>query len=178
MPVTGPTFIALQVRDVERTAEFYETRLRLKRTPVALPGAVVLDTKPASFALRAARRAGPGRWPSRPRARGGDLEALVRLLDPDVELRADAAATPQGASLELRGAHVVARAALASTGRVRYSCPALVGGAVGIVMAPRGQLVLVLGFTFDGDTITAIDVIADPGRLRALDLAVVRLSVR
>ncbi len=56
MPVTGPTFIALQVRDVERAAEFYETRLRLKRTPVAPPGAVVLDTKPASFALRAARR--------------------------------------------------------------------------------------------------------------------------
>ncbi len=105
--------------------------------------------------------------------RGGDLEALVRLLDPDVELRADAAATPQGASLELRGAQLVARAALASTGRVRYSCPALVGGAVGIVMAPRGQLFLVLGFTFDGDTITAIDVIANPGRLRALDLAVV-----
>ena len=52
MPVTGPTFIALQVRDVERAAEFYETRLRLKRTPVAPPGAVVFDTKPASFPVR------------------------------------------------------------------------------------------------------------------------------
>jgi len=52
MTVTGPTFIALQVRDVERAAEFYETRLGLKRTPVAPPGAVVFDTKPASFAVR------------------------------------------------------------------------------------------------------------------------------
>jgi predicted enzyme related to lactoylglutathione lyase len=52
MTVTGPTFIALQVRDVERAAEFYETRLGLKRTPVAPPGAVVFDTTPASFAVR------------------------------------------------------------------------------------------------------------------------------
>ncbi len=52
MTVTGPTFIALQVRDVERAAEFYETRLGLKRTSVAPPGAVVFDTKPVSFAVR------------------------------------------------------------------------------------------------------------------------------
>lgn len=52
MTVTGPTFIALQVRDLERAAHFYESRLGLKRTPVALPGAVVFDTKPASFAVR------------------------------------------------------------------------------------------------------------------------------
>lgn len=52
MTVTGPTFIALQVRDVERAAEFYETQLGLKRTPIAPPGAVVFDIKPASFAVR------------------------------------------------------------------------------------------------------------------------------
>ncbi len=52
MTVTGPTFIALQVRDLDRAAEFYETRLGLKPTPVAPPGAVVFDTKPASFAVR------------------------------------------------------------------------------------------------------------------------------
>jgi len=50
--VTGPTFIALQVRDLDRATEFYETRLGLKRTPVATPGAVVFDTKPAFFAVR------------------------------------------------------------------------------------------------------------------------------
>ncbi len=52
MTVTGPTFIALQVRDLERAAEFYETRLGLKRTPVPSSGAVVFDTQPASFAVR------------------------------------------------------------------------------------------------------------------------------
>jgi predicted enzyme related to lactoylglutathione lyase len=52
MTVTGPDFIALQVRDLERAAEFYETRLGLKRVPVAPPGAVVFDTTPSSFAVR------------------------------------------------------------------------------------------------------------------------------
>ncbi len=52
MTVTGPTFIALQVRDLDRAAAFYETRLGLKRTPKSPPGAVVFDTKPASFAVR------------------------------------------------------------------------------------------------------------------------------
>jgi len=50
--VTGPTFIALQVRDLSRAAEFYETHLGLTRTPAAPPGAVVFDTTPASFAVR------------------------------------------------------------------------------------------------------------------------------
>jgi len=52
MTVTGPTFIALQVRDVGRAAQFYEARLGLKRTPAAPPGAVVFDTKPVPFGVR------------------------------------------------------------------------------------------------------------------------------
>jgi len=52
MTVTRPTFIALQVRDVQRAAEFYESRLGLVRAPAAPPGAVVFETKPASFAVR------------------------------------------------------------------------------------------------------------------------------
>lgn len=52
MTVTGPTFIALQVRDVERAAEFYESRLGLTRAAISPPHAVVFDTQPASFAVR------------------------------------------------------------------------------------------------------------------------------
>lgn len=52
MTVTGPTFIALQVRDLERAAAFYESSLGLTRTPASPPGAVVFDTAPASFAVR------------------------------------------------------------------------------------------------------------------------------
>lgn len=104
--------------------------------------------------------------------REGDFEGLVRVLDPDVVLRADAGASPAGRRVELRGADVVARAAMASSNRARFSAPALVEGSVGIVMAPRGQLFLVLAFGFEGDRIVEIDVVSDAERLRGLDLAV------
>jgi len=52
MTVTGPTFIALQVRDLDRAAAFYEHHLGLRRAPVSPPHAVVFDTAPASFAVR------------------------------------------------------------------------------------------------------------------------------
>jgi predicted enzyme related to lactoylglutathione lyase len=50
--VTGPDFIALQVRDLERAANFYETQLGLKRAPVSPPHAVVFATTPCPFAVR------------------------------------------------------------------------------------------------------------------------------
>jgi hypothetical protein len=104
--------------------------------------------------------------------RGGDFEALVRLLDPRVVLHADPAAGPTAAPIVLRGARAVARGAVASSDRARFSQTALVNGAVGLVMAPRGHLFLVLGFTIEDEAITEINVIADPARLRHLDLAV------
>ena len=52
MTVTGPDFLALQVRDVDRSAAFYETRLGLRRVPAGPPGAVVFDTAPVPFAVR------------------------------------------------------------------------------------------------------------------------------
>lgn len=105
-------------------------------------------------------------------ARHGDFEALVAVLHPDVVLRADAAAGPTPRPVVIRDARRVARGALAAGERARFTVPALVDGRVGLVMAPRGQLFLVLGFAFAGDLITEIDVIADPERLRALELAV------
>ena len=42
MAVTGPDFVALQVRDLDASARFYTERLGLARAPVAPPGAVVL----------------------------------------------------------------------------------------------------------------------------------------
>jgi predicted enzyme related to lactoylglutathione lyase len=52
MTVTGPTFVALQVRDLDRSAAFYQTHLGLRRAAVSPPDAVVFDTTPASFAVR------------------------------------------------------------------------------------------------------------------------------
>ncbi len=52
MPVTGPDFVSLQVRDLERSAHFYEQYLGLARSDSGPPHAVVFDTKPIAFALR------------------------------------------------------------------------------------------------------------------------------
>ena len=105
-------------------------------------------------------------------ARGGDLGALIAVLDPDVVLHADAAAAPSGVPVTIRGAAAVARGARAASVRSRYSRVALVNGTPGIVTAPRGRLTVVLAFTIVDDKISRIDVIADPARLAGLDLAV------
>jgi predicted enzyme related to lactoylglutathione lyase len=50
--VTGPDFIALQVRDLDRAAAFYEEQLGLRRAAASPPGAVVFATAPVPFAVR------------------------------------------------------------------------------------------------------------------------------
>jgi RNA polymerase sigma factor (sigma-70 family) len=105
-------------------------------------------------------------------SRGGDLAALVALLDSDVTLTADAAATPSGRPMTLHGVNAVSRGAVLASGRAGHSQLALVNGAVGLVFAPAGRLQVVLAFTTSGNRITAIEVIADPDRLRRLELAV------
>lgn len=105
-------------------------------------------------------------------ARGGDISALVALLDSEVTLTADAFAAPSGRPVLLRGADLVARGAVMSSGRAAQSHLALVDGVVGIVFVPGGRLQTVLMLTVNAARrITAIEVIADPGRLRQLRLA-------
>jgi catechol 2,3-dioxygenase-like lactoylglutathione lyase family enzyme len=52
MPVTGPDFISLQVRDLDAARAFYERYLGLVRAPAGPPHAVVFTTTPIAFALR------------------------------------------------------------------------------------------------------------------------------
>jgi RNA polymerase sigma-70 factor (ECF subfamily) len=104
--------------------------------------------------------------------RHGDFEALVALLDPDVVLHADAEAGFTGEPVDLHGVQAVARGAVASRGRARFTAAALVDGRPGLVMAPRGRLMVAMAFTVVGDLVTEIDVIADPERLEAVELAV------
>src|SRR5690242_3694651 len=104
-------------------------------------------------------------------ARGGDFSALVSLLDDEVVLTSDPQATPAGRPGRLRGPAVVARGAVASSARAGVSQLALVDGSVGVVYAPAGRLQIVLTFTVStAHKISAIDVIADPDRLRRLRL--------
>lgn len=105
-------------------------------------------------------------------ARGGDIKALLTVLDPNVVRRADRAVLPAGAAMTLHGAQAVAEETRTFSQRARFAQPALVNGTVGIVVAPRGKLLLALSLTIKDEKVAEIDVIGDPRRLHRLDLAV------
>ncbi|HJZ73549.1 MAG TPA: sigma-70 family RNA polymerase sigma factor [Vicinamibacterales bacterium] len=99
-------------------------------------------------------------------ARAGDFEALLVILDPDVVLRGD-----QGTLRIRRGARAVTEGALTFSRLAISARVALVNGAPGIVARlPDGQPMAVMGFAVRGGKIVEIDILADPVRLRQLDL--------
>jgi RNA polymerase sigma-70 factor (ECF subfamily) len=102
-------------------------------------------------------------------SRGGDFDALLAVLHPDVVLRADTGGSRERARPTFTGAEAVAGQAL-GFGRqfVGFGHVALVNGAPGIVIAPQGKAVAVAVFTVAGGRIVAIDVVADPEKLRGL----------
>jgi RNA polymerase sigma factor (sigma-70 family) len=101
-------------------------------------------------------------------ARKGNFEALLAVLDPEVVLRADEHAVKLGAAKETRGAVRVAAFSQYARGARR----ALLDGAAAAVWMPGGRLRVVWDFTTSGDRITAIHLIADPDRLRQINLVV------
>jgi RNA polymerase sigma factor (sigma-70 family) len=104
-------------------------------------------------------------------ARDGDFDALVAVLDPDIVVRSDTGATA-GPPWAIRGAHAVARGVLRNWRLDRLTRPALINGAAGVIAFERGRPVALVGFTVRRGKIAAIDVLADPKRLRRLDLTV------
>ncbi|MFW3169348.1 sigma-70 family RNA polymerase sigma factor [Geodermatophilus sp. CPCC 206100] len=103
-------------------------------------------------------------------SRDGDFDALLAVLDPTVVLRADRE-VPPGAPREVRGARAVAARALDFSGPARTARPVLVNGSAGAVLGPHGRPFAVMGFTVtEEDRIAEIDVVADPARVRRLDL--------
>jgi len=105
-------------------------------------------------------------------ARDGDFEALLAVLDPDVVVRADSGAGIPG---ELRGAAVVARNASAFHRLGLLTRPAIVNGVAGAVaLRADGSAFSVGAFTVRGGRIVAIDFLADPVRLAAIDLTVLQ----
>ena len=92
-------------------------------------------------------------------SRGGDFEALLAMLDPDIVLRS--------VSGEVRGAAAVAAT---FSGRAAAARPALIDGVPGMIWAQGGKIRVVFDFTIVGGTITAIEMIADPEYLAKLDV--------
>ncbi|OQD53596.1 RNA polymerase subunit sigma-70 [Streptomyces phaeoluteigriseus] len=104
--------------------------------------------------------------------RGGDFDALLALLHPDVVLTADRFVVPTPRPVSLSGGRSVAESAMTAAGRARYTGPALLDGRVGLVMAPLGRLRLALLFTVADERIIGIEIVADRERLAALEVAV------
>ena len=102
-------------------------------------------------------------------SRGGDFEALLAVLDPDVVMRADEAAVKLGASTDVRGAAAVAAT---FTGRARQARPALVGGTIGLVWGSGARPRVVFDFTIRDGRVVGIDLVADPDRIRQLGVSV------
>jgi RNA polymerase sigma factor (sigma-70 family) len=105
-------------------------------------------------------------------ARDGDFDALVAVLDPDVVLRSDGGEARPDATAVVHGARTVAARAMTFARLSQHVRPALINGAAGVVVAPGGRPFSVMGFTVVGGRIVAIDALADPERLRELDLTV------
>lgn len=103
-------------------------------------------------------------------SRDGDFDALVAVLDPDVELRVDGGVLRAQASLVLRGADAVAAHTTTYSKLYPFVRPALVNGAAGAVVAPDGRPFSVMAFTVTNAKITQIDVLVDPERLAQIEL--------
>ena len=108
-------------------------------------------------------------------ARGGDLDALVAVLDPDVVLRGDFG--PTAAGRVVRGIPETLRYARPPSGVVEV-IPAVVNGTAGAVILRNGRLFTVMAFTVRGGRIVEVDALGDPARLRRLDLDAVLAPAR
>lgn len=106
--------------------------------------------------------------------RAGDVEALIQVLDPEVVVRIDETAGRPGAPREIRGARAWAQGAVQFRRFFRSVAPMLLDGAPGLVLAPAGRVTRALRFTIVGGKIAEVEIIADPARLRDLDVRVLR----
>jgi len=101
-------------------------------------------------------------------SRGGDFDALLELLDPEVVLRADETVVARGAGAMVRGAAAVAET---FSGRAQAAVLTLVDGEAGAVWRLHGEPVVVFSFTVADGRITGIELLGNPDYLRDVDLA-------
>jgi RNA polymerase sigma factor (sigma-70 family) len=108
-------------------------------------------------------------------SRGGDFEALLALLDPDVVLRADAgtsSAETSGPAVSkvVRGALAVVEQALTFTKLAPYTRPALINGLPGAITVVGDNLMGVMDVTIRNGKVTEINILADLPRLESFPI--------
>lgn len=103
-------------------------------------------------------------------SRDGDFDALISVLDPDVELRVDGGVLRAEASLLLRGSQAVAGHTATYSDLYPYVRPALVNAAAGAVVTRGGRPFSVMAFTVVGGRIARIDALVDPVRIATVPI--------
>lgn len=106
--------------------------------------------------------------------RRGDYDGLIAVLDPDVVVRIDETAARPAAAREIHGALNWAKGAMAFSHLSRFTEPALINGAPALILAPGGRLTRALMFTIKNGRVHRVEIIGDPGRLRELDLRLMK----
>ncbi len=101
-------------------------------------------------------------------SRNGDFDALLEILDPEVELRIDGGELRKESSLVLRGADAVAAHTSTYAGWYPLTRPARVNGAAGAIVATGQRILSVMAFTVSDGRIVRIDALMDPERLSSL----------
>lgn len=129
-------------------------RRRVRGAPERDDAAIVRQRDVVSALLRALR--------------AGDVEAVVAVLDPNVVVHAT---SPDGTAREIRGARAWATSAVAFSRAAQGVQVAMVDGAVGLILAPRGRLRSALRFTFSDDRIVRVEIVSEPARVQALAIA-------
>jgi RNA polymerase sigma-70 factor (ECF subfamily) len=105
-------------------------------------------------------------------SRDGDFDGLLDVLDPDVTLRIDGGILCADSSRVLQGAQAVAAHTATYATLHPFVVPALVNGGAGAVVAPRGRVMSVMGFTVHRARIVQINALLDPDRLARLPITV------
>ena len=95
---------------------------------------------------------------------GGDVNALLRLLDERAVLHADFGAHTQ----VVDGAHQIAAQAVLSARLAAHSIPILIDGEPGVAAIIAGRVASIMSFGFDGERIVRLEVLADAPRLAEL----------
>ncbi|MFC4470893.1 sigma-70 family RNA polymerase sigma factor [Streptomyces xiangluensis] len=101
-------------------------------------------------------------------SRGGDFEALLAVLDPEVVARSDGGTLVP--SVLRRGAADVASQAITFARFAADVRLVLVNGTPGVVSFAEGRPLSVMSFTIRDGRITALDILTDPSRLATLGL--------
>jgi RNA polymerase sigma factor (sigma-70 family) len=112
-------------------------------------------------------------------SRDGNFDALLELLDPDVELRADETTVAASIANHDKGAPLLSArmagartVATAFSGKARGALPALIDGNVGAVWMYKGEVMGLFVFTVEDDKVVGLELVNDRERVTGAEVEV------